>query len=391
MKKILKKTGKKQKIFFFFDELPWLSTKKSGFLEALTYLWNRYLSSDPRIILVVCGSAASWMINNVINAKGGLYNRVTMKIRLQPFTLYETEEYLGSKSIQLSRSGIAELYMALGGVAGYLNMAAAGMSPAQIIENIIFNPDSILYGEFDRLFKSLFSKSELHVRVIKTLMKKKTGMDKETLFKEVGITSGSVQNRIKNELIESGFIAETPVFGKRKKGAFLRLIDEYSIFYLKWQKEMRNSRVPLRPDYWLVLQNSSAWKTWAGYAFESLCQNHIHQIASALGISGIIYSWSAWQHIPEHGKDEGVQIDMIIDRSDNCINLCEMKYYSGEFTATKAYAAKLLYKKQKFIEVTGTKKTIFITLITKSGTKENQHFLSSATNQLQLDDLFVEL
>ncbi|MFC1586215.1 hypothetical protein ACFL5V_11775 [Fibrobacterota bacterium] len=310
-------------------------------------------------------------------------------IRLLPFSLHETEQYLEGKGVQLSRAGIAELYLALGGVAAYLDMVRPGMSTAQIIGDRIFNPDSLLYGEFDRLFKSLFAKSDLHVRVIKTLMRKREGMNREALFREAGIESGSVRNRVKKELIESGFMAETPLFGSRKKGSFLRLVDEYSIFYLKWQREMRNSRVPPRPDLWLMLQNSASWKSWSGYAFESLCHNHIHQIASALGISGIIHSWSSWRYVPQRGKEDGVQIDMVIDRSDNCINLCELKFHSGPFTVTKAYAAKLLYKKEKFIEVTGTKKTVFLTLITGSGAKENMHFHHAVNNQLRLEDLFA--
>lgn len=327
------------------------------------------------------------MINNVINARGGLYNRITEIIRLHPFVLQETEQYLKRKGIRLSKSGIVELYMALGGVAAYLDLAGEGLSPAQIISRTVFNPDSLLYGEFDRIFKSLFTKSELHVRIIKTLMQKRQGMDRASLFHKAGITSRSVQNRIKNELIESGFIAEIPFFGNRKKGAFFRLIDEYSIFYLKWQQEIKNSRVPPRPDLWLIRLNSASWRSWSGYAFESLCYNHIHQIATALGISGIIHSWSSWT-APQNGKEEGVQIDMVIDRSDNCINLCEIKFHTGIFTVTKAYAAKLLYKKQKFLEVTGTRKTVFVTLITGYGAKENMHYLDVVNNQLKLEDLF---
>lgn len=389
LRKSIKIERNQQKITLFFDELPWLASKKSGFLKALTYAWNQFLSSDPRIILIVCGSAASWMINNVINDKGGLYNRLTRLIKLQPFTLLETEQYLKGKGVQLSRTGISELYMALGGVAAYLDMVDTGKSPAQIIGDKIFNPNALLYGEFDRLFKSLFSKSELHIKLIEALSAKKEGMEKNVLFSKININSGSVQKRIKNELIESGFVGETVFFGNQKRRACLRLIDEYSIFYLKWRQEMKNSRVAPQPNHWLVLQNTPSWKSWSGYAFESLCYNHINQIATALGISGIIYSWSSWRYLPVNKDDTGVQIDMVIDRSDNCINLCELKYYSGKFTVTKAYAENLQIKKQKFIEMTGTRKTIFMTLITIHGAKENQHYLEAVNNQITLDDLFI--
>ena len=387
----IKKVKQHEKIILFFDELPWLAKKKSGFVEALSYLWNRYLESDNRVILIVCGSAASWMINNIIDSRGGLYNRIKRKIRLQPFNLHETETYLKGKNIVLNRKQILEIYMAIGGVAAYLDMVKPGKSSSQIISEICFDAQSPLSGEFDRLFKSLFAKSEVHTQVIKTLLKNKSGVDRMALFKNIGITSGSVKKRVVSELIESGFVAENPIFGNRKKGSLLRLIDEYSAFYLKWHKEIKNSRLPVNPNYWTILQNSSAWRAWSGYAFESICQNHIQQIAKALGISGIIYSSSSWHFNPKEGDEKGTQIDLLIDRSDNCINLCELKFYNGGFVISKDYAEKLLYKKRKFIEVTESKKTVFITMITSEGTIENQFYHEVVNNQLTIDDLFVPL
>jgi hypothetical protein len=386
--KIKKTTAK---IILFFDELPWLVTKKSGFVEALSYLWNRYLEADIRIILIVCGSAASWMISNIIDSRGGLYNRITRRISLQPFNLWETELYLKGKKVNLSRKQIVEIYMAIGGIAAYLDMVKPGKSSSQIISEICFNPQSPLYGEFDRLFKSLFSKSEIHTKIIRVLLNKRSGMDRSELFTKAGVKSGSVQNRVKKELIESGFIAETSHFGKRKKNALFRLSDEYSAFYLKWYKEIKNSRLPVNPNHWMMLHSSTQFKTWAGYSFENVCLNHIHQIAKALGISGIIYSFSSWTYRPKNKNDKGVQIDLLIERSDNCINLCEIKFYDRQFTVTKEYSEKLIYKKEKFMEATNTRKTVFITLITSFGAKENAWYLEAVNNQLTLNDLFIPL
>jgi AAA+ ATPase superfamily predicted ATPase len=391
LKDAIKKEKTTNRIVLFFDELPWLVTKKSGFVEALSYLWNRYLESDPRIILVVCGSAASWMITNIIDSRGGLYNRITRRLSLQPFNLCETEIYLKGKKVNLSRKQIVEVYMAIGGVAAYLDMVKPGKSSSQIISEICFNPQSPLHGEFDRLFKSLFSKSEIHTKIIRALLNKRSGMDRSELFTKAGVKSGSVQTRIKKELIESGFIAETSHFGKRKQGALFRLSDEYSAFYLKWHKEVKSSRLPVNPNHWMMLHNSTQFKTWAGYAFENVCLNHIQQIAKALGFSGIIYSFSSWSYKPKDRSDKGVQIDLLIERSDNCINLCEIKFYDGKFTVTKEYSEKLLYKKEKFIEVTKTKKTVFTTLITSFGAKENSWYLESVTNQLSMNDLFIPI
>jgi uncharacterized protein len=391
LKDAVKNENTTGKIILFFDELPWLANKKSGFVEALSYLWNRFLESDPRIVLIVCGSAASWMISNIVDSRGGLYNRITRRLSLQPFNLYETEIYLEGKNVSLNRKQIVEIYMAIGGVAAYLDMVKPGKSSSQIISEICFNPQSPLYGEFDRLFKSLFSKSEIHTKIIRTLLNKRSGMDRSELFTKAGVQSGSVRNRIQNELIESGFIAETTQFGKKKQGASFRLSDEYSAFYLKWNKEIKNSRLPVNPNYWMMLHNSTRYKSWTGYAFENVCLNHIHQIAKSLGISGIIYSFSAWRYKPKTRNEKGVQIDLLIERSDNCINLCEIKFYDGKFTVSKEYAEKLLYKKEKFFEINQTRKSVFTTLITSFGAKENPRYFEAVNNQLTIDDLFVPL
>lgn len=383
----IRKLTIKRKIVLFFDELPWLCNKKSGFIEALSYLWNRYLGNDHRIILIVCGSAASWMINKIINSKGSLYNRITGKIKLLPFNLAEAKEYLRFKRVYLSDKQLVEIYMAIGGVAAYLDRVKPGYSSAQIISKLCFDPASPLANEFDRLFKSLFSRSELHVKVIKSLAKKRAGMDRKRLFGQTGITSGSVKQRVLAELTESGFVAECPAFGKSKQGSKFRLSDEYSAFYLKWNKEIKNTRDAPDPKLWLMLQNTNTWKSWAGFAFESICKKHIHGIATALGIDGIVYSTSVWSYFPENNDDTGVQIDLLIERADNCINLCEIKFHSGKYTITKEYAKKLLYKKQKFIEVTKTSKTVFLTMITSYGTKENAYYHDAVTNQLTLDAL----
>ena len=233
-----------KKIILFLDELPWLANKKSNFVEALSYFWNRFIENDPRIKLIVCGSAASWMIKNVIDNRGGLYNRITKKMRLQPFNLFDTERYLKEKkNVNLSRKQIVEIYMAIGGVASYLDLVTKGRSSAQIISDIFFDQNSPVSGEFDRIFQSLFTNSDLHKKIITTLAGKKNGINRKELFQLTGIKSGSVQTRIITELLESGFIARHPLYGNRKKDASIRLIDEYSAFYTKWFKEITNTRV----------------------------------------------------------------------------------------------------------------------------------------------------
>src|SRR5580692_321614 len=112
---------KAERAVVILDELPWMATPKSGLIPALDHIWNTQLSTLPEVILVVCGSAASWMIDHLIQAKGGLHNRITRRIRLMPFTLPESIGFLKSRNIKLSLRATAELYMAIGGVPYYLN------------------------------------------------------------------------------------------------------------------------------------------------------------------------------------------------------------------------------------------------------------------------------
>ncbi len=383
------KVKQNKKIVIFIDELPWLATHKSGFVSALSHLWNRYLSNNPSIKLIVCGSAASWVIKNIVDAKGSLHNRLTKQIRLQPFDLKDTERYLKEKNIHLDRKQIIDIYMAMGGVAAYLNYLEPGKSSQQLISEICLSSNSTsLYGEFDRLFKSLFRNHTIHVTIIKALSTIRSGMNRETLINKTKITSASVLDRVLQELIESGFVSETNFFSNKSKKKVYRLIDEYSLFYLKWYEEIKNRRIDVASNYWLTLLNSKAYNSWAGFSFEGLCFNRIKEITKALGISGILYSYSTWSYKSTDKSEKGVQIDLIIDRPDNCINLCEIKYANSEFVISKQYANDLLYKKELFIRKTKTRKTIFITMITPYGVKKNEHCIAVINNEITMADFF---
>jgi len=379
----------RKKTVIFLDELPWLSGHKSGFIEALSLFWNRYLSNNPQIILIVCGSAASWMINNMIDAKGSLHNRLTGKIRLLPFNLRETEIYLKKNRINLDQKQIIEIYMAIGGVAAYLNYLEKGKSSKQLISEVCLSHNSSsLYGEFDRLFKSLFSKSELHVSVVKALAERRIGLTRSEIIEKTGLTSGSVFNRVTNELIESGFVSKMPLFGNIKKGSTYRLTDEYSLFYLKWYKKIKNTRVNNSTNYWQTLLNTRSYTSWAGFSFEGICLNHVNEIAKALGISGTLYTYSNWYYKPKKKGEKGAQIDLVIDRPDNAINLCEIKFTDREFVITKKYAEELKYKIEIFREKTQTKKTVFFSFITPYGIKKNDYSIDIVDNEVLMENLF---
>ncbi len=378
-----------KKIILFFDELPWLASKRSKFLEALDYLWNRHLSRNDKIVLVVCGSAASWMLKKVINNKAGLYGRLTKQIRLLPFTLTETEAFLQAKNIDLDRKQIIELYMAMGGVPKYLNYITRGKSAIKNINAICFSPDGPLFSEFYKLYHSLFDNHEHHVNIIKALAEKPAGMTKEDILKKINLQSGGSTTTLFRELEDSGFVTPIPSFGKSKRGKYYQLIDEYSIFYITWIDDIKNYHAhDLEEDYWMRKQLSSAWQAWSGLAFESICLKHIKKIKEALGISGVSTRISNWRYRPHNQAEQGAQIDLIIDRADNCINLCEIKYYNKPFQLSKADANKLHNRKYIFKEHTNTRKALFSTLITTYGAEKNPNYLASVDNQITMDALF---
>ncbi len=390
LRKEIEKIPKKTKKIIFFDEIPWLSTPRSIFLQALQHLWNRYLSEIPNVILIVCGSAASWMIDHIINDKGGLHGRVTKEIRLLPFTLGETEEFLREKNILFDRKQILELYMCLGGVAKYLSYLERGKSVPQLIGDLCFSYNAPLIAEFHKLYRSLFHQYEEHVKIVQTLAKSRSGLAYKELAKKIGLASGGTLSKRLEELIQSGFIAEVPTFEENKNYRYV-LVDEYSLFYLTWNVGVSSLELQNRgPDYWIKERNNQSWISWTGHAFECLCLKHIDGIKKALGITAVQTKASKWKYIPSKGsKESGAEIDLVIDRADHCINLCEIKFYDEEWLMDKDDVEKLRRKKACFERITATGKSTFTTLITTQGIKHNNHYHSVVDQELTMDALFL--
>ena len=356
------------KVVVFLDELPWLASRRSGFLPALQHFWNSWGSRKNNLVLVVCGSAASWMIHNVIKAKGGLHNRITRRIRLQPFTLQETHQYLESRHIKLDTYQTLELYMAMGGIPHYLKEVRRGQSAATCIDRVCFSQDGLLRDEFSILYQSLFERADRHERVVRALAKHSQGLPRRSLLKVLKVTTGGNITKVLEELEVCGFIMQTNPFGKIRKEALFRLQDEYSLFFLRWiQRERGQGK-----NVWLTRRGTPAWRAWSGYAFESVCLRHVDDIKRGLGIAGVETSVSSW-FLQGTDTKQGAQIDLVIDRKDMCINLCEMKFSAEPFDIDKKYAAVLRAKSQAFAAETGTKKTLFVTLITAAGVKPSAH------------------
>ncbi len=366
----------------FLDELPWLAGARSGFMAALDHFWNTFLSRDPRFILVICGSAASWMIAKVIDHKGGLHNRVTARMRLEPFTLAESALFLKSRGVNLTTYDQLTLAMVMGGIPHYLKDAMPGKSAAQIIDRTCFHAQGLLRGEFDRLYASLFDHSDRHVEIVRRLAAAPQGVTRTALTD--AYTTGGRLTETLLELEEAGFISAHVPFGKKSKDTIYRLTDEYSLFYLKWIDNRRNAGA----GTFLKLQSMPGWRAWSGYALESLAHKHLPQIKRALGIAEVETNPCAWIQRPDKTWPDGAQIDLIIDRADNAINVIEIKFSQGPFTITKSYAEELRRKIAVFRNVTGTRKNIFLTFLTTHGITQNAYATELVQASLTTDILF---
>lgn len=372
---------KVKKYVIFIDELPWIATPRSGFLRAFDNFWNSW-ATKKNIVVIICGSAASWMIKKVIHDKGGLHNRVTQRINLHPFTLRETEQYLQKKKIKLNRYQILQLYMAIGGIPLYLENVEQGKSAVQNIDQLCFSRNGFLRDEFGKLYSSLFKNHETHVKIIRAISSKWKGLTRDEIIRQSKLSDGGSINRILDELLYSGFVTSYLPYNKKKKDKLFRLTDEYSLFYLKF---IENS--PSSKNIWLKLSQSQKWKSWSGYAFESICLKHTDQIKQALGIEAIITETSSFL-IKGSKSSTGAQIDLLIDRNDNSINICEMKFYDGKFTITKKYAAELRNKITRFKEKTKTRKQIFLSFISSFGIDYNKNSLGLIDHDLTIDTLY---
>ncbi len=373
-----KTSGKK---IIFLDELPWLDTATSGFLPALEHFWNAWASARPDILLIVCGSAASWIIQKILNSRGGLHNRVTDRIQLDPFTLKECEAFFNSRRAQFDRYQIMQLYMVMGGIPFYLSQVDSKLSAAQNINRLCFQTGGLLQKEFDNLYHSIFQKAERHIQIIEALSKKAKGLTREELLSASKMPNGGGTTRILKELEESHFIRRYRSFGNKEKNSIYQLTDFYSFFYLQWIRDAD----PTDPDFWIHQLDTPKQHAWGGFAFEQICLEHISQIRRGLSIGGMRTAVSAWSGRTE---TEGAQIDLLIDRADRVINICEMKFSIDTYTITKSYAEDLKRKIRVFKAVTRTKKAIHLLLITNWGLAKNSYADTLVQNELTMDMLF---
>lgn len=379
----LESLNKNQKLLVFLDELPWMGTKRSGFITGLGYFWNSW-ASKQNIVVVICGSAASWMIKKVINDKGGLHNRVTRLLFLYPFNLAETEEYCKYRGVRLNRYQLLQIYMTMGGIPMYLDQLQAGLSAFQNIQEVCFEPSGYLHNEFERLYASLFENYQKHIAIIRALAWKRNGLTRQAIISLTGFKNGGMFSDILDELEKSGFITIYGGYRKKVRQSLYRLTDFYSLFYLTFIEPLGKSS---QPDF-TQLSDLPKWKIWSGYTFENICLMHVNQIRKALSIAGMATSVASFFAKPKDGLP-GAQIDLLIDRRDQSINICEIKFSALSYEVTKKDVDSLLNKKRVFQYHTKTKKHLFTTLITTMGVIENSNKVNHIDQVLTMDDLFL--
>ena len=375
-----KDTGERQVVFI--DELPWLDTQRSGFITGFESFWNGWGASRNNLMVIVCGSATSWMMDRLINNYGGLYGRVTSEIYIAPFSLREVELFFEERGIGLSRYDIVGSYMAVGGIPFYLGYFNRQLSLAQNLDQLFFKPHARLKDEYRRLFASTFINADKIMAIVGILGKKRSGYTRKKIAEKLKVPNNGKLSEELHALISNGFVAQYVPFGYSGKQVHYKLTDPFCLFYIHFMKNINNSS----SRFWEENLSSGQVVSWKGYAFENVCFNHISSIKSALSINGINSNESAWFFTGEKGED-GAQIDMLIDRADNIVNLCEMKYYSDVFDVDKELYMKMLHRKRMLEEKIPARKTVINTLITTFGITKNEYG-NIFSNVITLDDLF---
>jgi AAA+ ATPase superfamily predicted ATPase len=376
---LLQYSPKKGKKVIFIDEMPWMDTHHSGFITALEHFWNGWASARQDIFLIVCGSATSWMMNKLIKNHGGLHNRVTRRMHLEPFTLGECEDFYRANKIVMSRYEIMESYMILGGIPYYMSLMEKKFSLAQNIDNLCFAKKGALREEFSSLYASLFRHAENHTAIVEILAKKAKGMTRDEILRASKLQGGNLTKTLE-ELELCGFIRSYNTFNKLIRNKLYQLVDFYTLFYLNYIYHNKQSD----EHFWTNFMNSAKHRAWSGYAFEQVCLAHIKQIKQKLGISGVLTSVASWR---SRNSEQGAQIDLLIERKDNVINLCEMKYANTEFVIDKKYEQNLRNKRETFLNETKTRKTVHITMVTTYGVKRNE-YSGLIQSEVKMDDLF---
>ena len=345
----------KRKVIFI-DEMPWIDTPQSEFVEALETFWNGWASRRHDIVFVASGSSTSWMMDKLVENQGGLHGRITNNIYVRPFTLHEAEKYMVSRGARWDRYQLLQTYMIIGGIPFYYSLLNVKESLVQNIDRLFFRKNGELRMEFEELYNALFSNTEKYTNVVRLLNGTRDGMTRDEIEKATGMDK-SVLSTVLMNLERSDFLLRYSQFGNQKKGSIYRLVDFYTLFYYRFIHDFNAQD----EEWWSHNFQSPAIESWQGLTFELVCFMHLTQIKRKLGIAGTSTAASSWRYTPSRKKDDeikekGTQIDLLIDRADRVINLCEMKFSVNPYRITESYEAALRDRMGIFQEKTKTTK-----------------------------------
>lgn len=366
----------------FIDEMPWLDAPKSEFLPAFEYFWNSWGATRNNLLLIACGSATAWMTENFADNPGGLFNRHATRLYLHPFTLCETEQYLRARHIEWSRYDIVECYMTMGGIPFYLSQLDSARSYSANIDSLFFRQKGELWDEFQHLYRTLFRNSEQYLKVVEALSEKRMGLTRAEIVVATRLPNNGDLTRLLQNLADSDFVRPYHYFGKRRNGMLYQLCDNYTLFYFRFVRDHYGRD----EHFWTNTLDNPARRAWAGLAFEMVCKAHVWQLKRKIGIVGVLSEDSVWYSTAEDG--DGAQIDLLIDRRDRVVNLCEMKFSINPFTIDKAYDLQLRNKLAAFRQETQTRKALHLTMVTTYGVKRNM-YSGLVQSEVCMDDLFA--
>ena len=379
---LIEQKPKEERKVIFFDEMPWIDTPHSSFVEALEYFWNAWAAQRSDILFIACGSATSWMVKKLIKNQGGLHNRITEQIYLRPFRLGECEEYLHANGCQWDRYTILQCYMAMGGVPYYMSLLNSEQSLAQNIDRLFFEKNAPMREEFDELFNALFNQSDKYIDVVNALSDNKEGLLRSEIAEKTKMAGGSLTKILEN-LERCDFIVTYARYKSSVRNTLYRICDPYTLFYFKFlhNKNTKDER------WWTNNMISHSAKAWQGFSFETICMAHLEQIKQKLGISGMATETCSWRKIGNK-TEKGAQIDLVIDRADRVVNLCEMKFSETSYTITKEYEENLRLRMALFKAETKTRKSLMTTFVTTYGVLHGIHS-GIVQSEVVMDDLFV--
>jgi hypothetical protein len=375
-----------RKKVIFIDEMPWIDTQRSNFVSAFENFWNGWCNRRTDIMVIASGSATSWMADKIEGNQGGLHARITCNLHLAPFNLNETEEYFRHNNCAWDRYQILQCYMIFGGVPFYLSLLNFSDSLAQNIDRLFFAEGALLRGEFDELYNALFNRADSYIAIVRLLSNNKTGLTRDEIMRSTSLEGAFLTKVLKN-LERCDFIAVVSQYGNKSRDSLYRLTDFFTLFYYKFI-EQNNS---MDDFWWSNNAESRSVSSWMGLSFELLCLKHHRQIKRALGISRIGTSVSSWRSKPDPERElPGFQIDMIIERADRIIHLCEVKFSTDMYAITAEYEQKLRERMSLFRMATKNKKTLVNTFVTTYGVVNGKH-KSIVHSEVKLDDLFAPL